>query len=100
QDDPEGSQEILTPLLERLPRLRPALAFHAAAEALFYDEQAMRAALDKYDELSPGSAVAYYVVGKHLAFNRQYEAAATVLEEAIRRQPAWAAPQIELGLME
>jgi tetratricopeptide (TPR) repeat protein len=100
RDDPDGGLEVLRPLLARWPRLRPALALLAAAEALRYDEPAVRAALDDYERLSPGSAVAYYTVGRHLAVNRQYDAAATMLAEAIRRQPAWPAPRIELGLME
>ncbi len=100
QDDPDGAMEILTPLLKRLPHFRDALAYNAAAHALYYDEQAMQRALDQYDELSPGSPNAYYIVGRHLSLNRQYEAAAAALEEAIVRQPAWPAPQIELGLME
>ena len=100
QDNPEGAMTILQPLLKRLPTLRPALALHAAAAALFYDSEALKSALDQYDRLSPGSALAYYEAGCFLALNRQYPAAAEMLEEAIRRQPAWAAPQIELGLME
>lgn len=100
QDNPEAAMQTLQPLLKRLPKLRPALALHAAAAALSYDERAMKTALDRYDELSPGSALAYYEAGRFLSLNRQYSTAATVLEEAIRRQPAWAAPQIELGLME
>lgn len=100
QDDPDAALEKVNPLLERLPKLRKAHAFRAAAKAILYDEQAMQRVLDQYDELSPGSARAHYVVGRQLSFNRQYEAAAEVLEEAIRRQPAWPAPQIELGLME
>jgi tetratricopeptide (TPR) repeat protein len=68
--------------------------------ALSYDEQALEQALAAYEELSPGSAKAYAVVGRHLSLNRQYEASAVILEEAIRRQPAWPEPRIELGLME
>lgn len=100
QDDPEGAIELLDPLLARLPRLRPALALHAAAMALLYDDARLDAALARYEALSPGSAQPYYIVGKHLSMNRQYAAAAEALEEAIRRQPSWASPQIELGLME
>jgi len=100
QDDPESAQQVLTPLLKRLPKLRPALALNAATQAFFYQESAMKAALDHYDELSPGSAQAYYEVGRHLSMNRQYGVAAQMLEEAVRRQPAWPDPQIELGLME
>ncbi len=100
QDDPDAAVELLDPVLEREPKLRSAVALRAAAAALFYDEAAAQAALERYEQLSPGSAVAYYVIGRHLAFNRQYGAAARMLQEAIRRQPAWPAPQIELGLME
>lgn len=100
QDDPDGAMDLLVPLLERLPRLRPALALIAAAQAIRYDDVALQAALARHDELSPGSALAWYTVGRHLSLNRQYGAAADALNEAIRRQPAWPAPQIELGLME
>ncbi len=100
RDDPDSARELLERLLARLPRQRPALALLAAAEALRYDGAALREALDRYEALSPGNPTAYYVVGRHLSMNRQYEAAAGMLREAIRRQPAWPAPQIELGLME
>jgi tetratricopeptide (TPR) repeat protein len=100
QNDPDRAMDLLSPLLARLPRLRPALALLAAAHAVAYDEPATRAALDRLDAISPGSPMGPYTVGRHLAFNRQYDAAAQVLTEAIRRQPSWPAPQIELGLME
>lgn len=100
QDDPDGAIELLHPLIDRLPQLRPARALLAGAHAVRYDEAAMRAALGDYEELSPGSARAYFVVGRSLSLARQYEAAAEMLEQAARRQPAWPAPQIELGLME
>ncbi len=100
QDDPEAAQERLMPLLDRLPKLRFGRALYAASHAILYDDEAMHAALAYFDELSPGSAQAHFTVGRHLSFNRQYELAADMLEEAIRRQPAWPAPQIELGLLE
>ena len=100
QDDPDGAMELLEPVVVRWPKLRLAHAYIAAARALSYDEEALKEALDRFEALSPGSAMAHYVVGRHLTLNRQYVAAASVLEEAIRRQPAWPAPQIELGLME
>lgn len=100
QDDPDGAISLVENVRERYPRMRAAHAFYAAARALLYDTETMHAALDAYDELSPGSAEAYYVAGRHLSFNRQYELAAEMLEEAIRRQPNWPAPQIEQGLME
>jgi tetratricopeptide (TPR) repeat protein len=99
RDDPDGAAELLGAVTARLPRLRPALALLAAAEALRYDREALRGALDRFEALSPGSPAAYHVVGRFLSLGRQYEAAADMLDEAIRRQPAWPAPQIELGLM-
>ncbi|MHC4991809.1 MAG: tetratricopeptide repeat protein, partial [Planctomycetota bacterium] len=100
QDDPDGAMELLAPLVQRLPGLRDAHAFVAAAEALRYDDEALREALERHEQLSPGSGRAYAVVGRHLSLARQYEASAEMLEEAIRRQPAWPEPRIELGLME
>jgi len=99
QDDPEGALDVIKPVLKRLPKQRRALALKAAAHAVHFDDDAMHKALDRYDELSPGSAQAYYVVGRHLSFNRQYEVAAKILEQAIDREPNWPKPQIELGLM-
>jgi tetratricopeptide (TPR) repeat protein len=100
QDDPDGALELLEPLLLRWPKLRAAHAYMAATRSLFYDVPAMRAALARFEALSPGSGHAHFVVGRHLSLNRQYALAADVLNEAIRREPAWPAPQIELGLME
>ena len=51
-----GAFELLDPLTDRLPRLRRALALTAAAHAVAYDNEAMQAALDRYELLSPGSA--------------------------------------------
>jgi len=100
QDDPDGAMELLEPIARRWPKLRLVHAYVAAAQALFYDETKMREAIARFEELSPGSGLSHYIVGAHLSLNRQYDAAAEVLEEAIRRHPAWPAPQIELGLME
>jgi len=100
QDDPEEALAVLRRLIDRLPRLRPAHALAAAATAMLYDRTATQAALDRYEELSPGSAEAYFAAGRFLAMFRQYEDAAAMLEEAIRRQPAWSAPRLELALME
>ncbi len=100
QDDPEGAMQLLKPLRKRWPMMREALAFEAATHALFYDNDAMRATLAEHDRQSPDSADAHFIVGRHLSLNRQYDLAAEILTEAIRRRPAWPAPQIELGLME
>lgn len=100
QDDPEGAEETLEPILRRWPDMRLAHAYMAAVQALFYDEPAMTEAIERFEAISPGSGLAHYLVGKHLSLNRQYQGAALALEEAIRRHPAWPAPQIELALME
>ncbi|NNF43258.1 MAG: tetratricopeptide repeat protein [Phycisphaerales bacterium] len=100
QNDPEEAQLILSDLVARWPRLRPAHALAAAASALLFDHAAAAESLARYEELSPGSGEAYYTAGRFLSMFRQYDAAAEMLEEAIRRQPGWAAPQLELGRME
>ncbi len=100
QDDPDLALDTLEPLTERWPRLPKLYALIAAGHALRYDDDARDAALARFDEILPGSPLAYFTVGRHLSFNRQYEAAADMLGEAIRRQPAWPPPLIELGLME
>lgn len=100
QNDAEEALYVLRRLTDRLPRLRPAHALAAAATALLYDEKATQAALDRYDDLSPGSAEAYCTAGRFLSMFRQYDQAAAMLEEAVHRQPAWPAPRLELALME
>jgi tetratricopeptide (TPR) repeat protein len=100
QDDPQAALDVLVPLTTRWPQLREAHALIAAAHALLFDDRALAEALDRFDRLSPGSAIAQHAVGRHLSQNRQYEAAAAMLEDAIARRPAWPAPRIELGLLE
>lgn len=100
QDDPEAAIAVLEPVLATAPAMRPALAMNAAAHAVSFDEAATEEALRAIDAVSPGSADAWYLVGRHLSLQRQYEAAAEALEEAIRRRPRWPEPQIELGLLE
>ncbi len=100
QDDPEDALRLLAPVRRRYPLMRPAIAMEAAAHALAFDEEATAEVLALHDRLSPGSAEAHALVGRHLSLQRQYEAAAEILAEAIRRRPRWAAPQIELGLLE
>ncbi|MCP3904282.1 MAG: tetratricopeptide repeat protein [Planctomycetes bacterium] len=100
QNDPEEAVAVLEKVTSRWPKMRRAHALMAAATALLYDPQATRAALARCDELSPGSADAWYTAGRFLSMFRQYDAAAELLDEAILRQPGWPAPQIELGLME
>ncbi|MEM7227392.1 MAG: tetratricopeptide repeat protein [Planctomycetota bacterium] len=100
RDDPDNALDVLTQLIDRYPKIRQAHALLACAHALRYDEPAMRSALDTLDTLSPGTAEGYALAGRYLSLFRQYDLSSDVLQEAIRRQPAWPEPQIELGLME
>ncbi|UCD74383.1 MAG: tetratricopeptide repeat protein [Phycisphaerales bacterium] len=99
QDDPADAIAQLEPLLRLRPTFRTALALKAAAFASLYDWPSMRAALEHYDALSPGSAAACFIVGRHLSMQYQYDEASELLTEAMRRLPAWSAPRIELGLL-
>ena len=99
QNLPDSADQRLDDVLARLPRHRHALALRAATQAIRYDEDGMRNALDDFDALSPGHPWAHYTAGYHLSQNRQYDLAAQVLQEAIDRQPNWPAPRVELGLM-
>ncbi|TVQ63956.1 MAG: hypothetical protein EA379_03035, partial [Phycisphaerales bacterium] len=100
QNDPDLAEEEIAPVLTRYPRMRDALAVRAAVQALQHDEPALESALRAFDELSPGSPLALYTAGRALSEARQYAHAAALLERAIKRQPNWPAPHIELGLLE
>ena len=99
-NDPDLALQIVQNPLDKWPNMRDALILRAAAIGLSYDEIGLQQALDDFDKLSPGSPLAYYTAGKILSFDRQYEQAADLLNEAIRRQPKWPTPQIELALLE
>lgn len=98
-DDPQGALEALAPVLARADSPRDALAFRAACEAARYDFDAMRATLAEIDARAPGSAEALVLAGRQLVFDRQYEEAREILERAAAREPAWAVPRAELGLL-
>jgi len=100
QNDPALALSVLDSALERNPLLRRAHALRCAGLALLYDKAALDEALAAFDELSPGSALAYALAGEALSFDRQYEWAADLLSEAIRRQTKWPRPRIELALLE
>lgn len=100
QNDPDGASEAVERVLARFPAMREALALQAATAAEANDFARADALLAAYDDVSPGSPDAYYTVGEVVAENRQYEEAARYLEEASRRNPHWAQPVIELGLLE
>ncbi|MFM1804514.1 MAG: hypothetical protein RL136_1393 [Planctomycetota bacterium] len=99
QDDAEGAREALSPALLREARPVEVLAWLAACEASRYDFDAMRAALAEADAAAPGRADALVTCGRQLAFDRQYAEAREILEKAAGREPAWALPWAELGLL-
>jgi len=100
QNDPEYAKDRLARALTACPASRPVLALLAGAAAITYDMEQTEALVAEFDEISPGSPLALYEVGRALAENRQYERAAEYLEKASERQPNWADPVIELGLLE
>lgn len=100
QNDPDAAATRLDAVLAREPSLREALALRAAADAVRFDDAGTEKHLAALEAISPGDALGQFTVGRMLAMNRQYGAAAEHLEEAIRRRPSWAPPRIELGLLE
>lgn len=97
------ANEAGTPL-ERLlgayPRHREGLALAAAVAAGSFFDDDTDAMLAFFDDLSPGSPLAWYEVARVRSETRQYAQASAAFAEAIRRQPNWPAPHIDLGLME
>ena len=100
QRDGKGAREALAPALEAFPDSTRLRAIDAASVAVTFDRDAADDYLRELDERTPGSAIAWYEVGKALAEARQYGWSRDYLEEATRREPEWAEPWIQLGLME
>jgi len=99
QDDPTAAAAALAPVLA-LPSPPPeAIAWSAACAASRYDFAAMRGELARFDTIAPGSAEALVVAGRQLVFDRQYAEARETLGLAAAREPAWALPRAELGLL-
>ncbi len=100
QNDPAFAGESVGKALARFPGMREALALEAAVAALLFDFDAVERDLSEFDALSPGSPLALFEVGRALSEARQYDQAAAYLERAQERQPNWAEPVTELGLLE
>lgn len=100
QSEPDLAESGLQPILSSYPKCREALAVRCAIEAIRYDQHATDRFLAEFERLSPGSPLAVYEVGKALSEARQYEMAAPYLQRASVLLPKWAAPLIDLGLME
>lgn len=99
QNDPDGAEAVVAPMLLKYPRMRGLLALQAAIAALRYDFATVDRHLADFDRMSPGSSEAVYEVGKTLSEARQYEPATRYLEIAAARAPYRAEPVCELGLL-
>ena len=99
QRDPDAALETLTPAREALPTHRELLAWHAAAEAAAFNEDASNRLLARLDELSPGTPLGFSVAGEVLSEARQYDEAIASLAVARERLPNWSSPAIEQGLV-
>ena len=99
QRDVASARRYLGPALKRFPERRELLALAAATEAMAYHDDALQAALGRFDSLSPGSPLALFTAGEYLSNDRQYRPAESLLRAAIERAPNWPAPRLELGLL-
>lgn len=106
QRDVASARAVLAPALASFPQNRELLALAAATEAMAYDDAALRAALNRFDQVvggeaagGTGSPLALYTAGEYLSTDRQYAPAEVLLRQAIERAPNWPAPRLELGLL-
>ena len=100
QRDAKGAIEILDRALAAHPEARALLALRAAASAGAFDEADTAARLKAFDDRCAGkSGRALYEVGRTLSDARQYEMSDGYLTRAAEREPKWAEPRIERGLM-
>lgn len=100
QKDPAAAAGLIDPLVAKYPGNVELAALRAGIAAATYDLADVDARLKSLEAVSPGSALGHYEVGNVLAEERQYADAARYLDEAAKRAPFWAAPVVELGLME
>lgn len=100
QRDAKGAIEILDGAIASYPTMRSLLALRAAASAGAFDQPDADARLAAFDALTGArSGQALYEVGRTLSDARQYEMSDAYLVRAAEREPAWAEPRIERGLM-
>lgn len=98
--DPVAAEALVEGVLASNPDDLDALALRPAVEAARYDFDAMRRRLAELDARLPRQAIGWLEAGRRLALDRQYPEAAEALAEASRRRPRWAAPRIELAMLE
>jgi len=99
QRDVAGAKALAAAGLSRFPGHREWLALSAAVAALSYDEPGTQAALDTFQNVSPGNPQGHLTVGTYLAAARQYAPAEAMLRRAVELAPNWPKPRIELGLL-
>ena len=80
-----------------LPLLR---SIRAASLARSYNFDACDKELAEIDATWPGTAMGYVEVGHMMCDARQYDEAIKYLNEATKREPFWAGPVVELGLID
>ena len=100
RNDPDLAASLLDRLLEVHPMQPEALALRAAVAAVQYDKEQDVDWLARLDEVEAQSPRGWYEVGSALSFDRQYDAAAEALAEAIRRRPRWPESHVGLGMLE
>lgn len=100
QKDTAAAAAVLEPWVAAYSTNPGVLAMRAAVAAGMFDFADVDARLTALDSISPNSPLGYYEVGQVLSEARQYAEAARSLGEAAKRSPHWAAPVVELGLLE
>ena len=100
QRDPDAATVHTTAVLRRFPDQREALAMHAAAAAIAFDDEQRDLVLARLNQIAPDTAIGVYAVGAALSEARQYPEAAAYLTLATHRLPAWADPWLQLGLLQ
>jgi cellulose synthase operon protein C len=99
QDDVAGAQLAIAAMEDRFASSPVRRAAEIATIAAGYDFAKLDAELARFEQDFGPSGLAHYWAGRVLADLRQYGASDRYLAESSRRQPAWASPLIERGLM-
>ena len=99
QKDAESARAVIEPALARYSNHRELLSLLAAVEALTYNDKQLEQVLAHYDKISGENPMALVTAGSYLSHARQYPLSEKLLRLAVERQPNWAEPRIELGLM-
>jgi tetratricopeptide (TPR) repeat protein len=100
--EPEAAIELLRPWERRLPDMPELLALNCAAQAVrpIWPNRELEDLLATYEQLTGGSPLAMFEVGRALADIGKHDSAAEYLVRAHRVQPKWAQPLTRLGLLE